>query len=152
MAGAAATAVTWPGPARSPPGEPSGVYLTRDPHRAVYQGDRQTCEQKQADAEPDAMIGQASTDPGAARRVLEMFTATGAKQPRASELSAGRRGHTGDCRRNGAHLIVRPAGFATPSGAAVIGVPGGHKLIMSRIVRWRAGWEARCGDGGWTTR
>ncbi len=74
MAGAAATAVHLAATGEITARGTLGRYLTREPHRAVYEGDRQACERKQAEAELDAMIGQASTDPGAARRVLEMFT------------------------------------------------------------------------------
>jgi hypothetical protein len=52
-----------------------GRYLAREPHRDVYEGDRQAWEWKQAAAELDAMIGQARTDPDTARRVLAMLTA-----------------------------------------------------------------------------
>lgn len=52
-----------------------GRYLACEPHRDVYEGDRQAWEIKQAAAELDAVIGQARTDPGAARQVLAMLTA-----------------------------------------------------------------------------
>jgi TniQ protein len=52
-----------------------GRYLARKPHRDIYEGDRRAWEMKQAAAELDAMIGQARTDPAAARQLLAMLTA-----------------------------------------------------------------------------
>ena len=52
-----------------------GRYLAREPHRDVYEGDRQAWEMKQAAADFDAMISQARTDQDAARKLLVMLTA-----------------------------------------------------------------------------
>lgn len=49
--------------------------LAPEPHRDVYEGDRQAGEEKQARAECEAMIDRARDDPVTARRVLEMLTA-----------------------------------------------------------------------------
>jgi hypothetical protein len=52
-----------------------GRCLAPEPHHAVYEGDRQAWEEKQARAECEAMIGRARDDPVTARQVLEMLTA-----------------------------------------------------------------------------
>ena len=51
-----------------------GRCLAPEPHRDVYEGDRRTWEQKQDQAEIEAMFERARDDPAAARRILEMLT------------------------------------------------------------------------------
>lgn len=75
MAGAAATALHLAGTGEITARGTLGRYLAREPHRDVYEGDRRAWKWKQAEAELHAMIAQARTDPGVARRVLVMFTA-----------------------------------------------------------------------------
>jgi len=75
MGAAAATAVRLAGTGEITARGTLGRYLASEPHRDVYEGDRRTWDWKQAEAELDAMIGQARTDPQAARRLLVMFTA-----------------------------------------------------------------------------
>jgi hypothetical protein len=48
--------------------------LAPEPHRDVYEGDRQAWEQKQVQAEIQMLIDRARDDPGTARRLLEMLT------------------------------------------------------------------------------
>ncbi len=75
MAGAAATAVHLAAAGQVTARGTLGRYLAPEPHREVYAGDRRAWEWKQAIAEIHAMIGQARTDPAAARQALAMFTA-----------------------------------------------------------------------------
>ncbi len=75
MISAAATAVYLAGTGEITARGTLGRYLTREPHRDVYEGDRRAWEWKQAAAELDAMIGRARTDPDTARQVLAMLTA-----------------------------------------------------------------------------
>jgi hypothetical protein len=74
MISAAATALHLVGTGQITASGTLGRYLAREPHRDVYEGDRQAWEMKQAAAELDAMICQARTDPDAARQVLAMLT------------------------------------------------------------------------------
>jgi hypothetical protein len=48
--------------------------LAPEPHRDVYEGDRQAWEQRQIQAKIETMIDRARDDPGTARRLLEMLT------------------------------------------------------------------------------
>lgn len=75
MLSAAATALHLAGTGQITASGTLGRYLAREPHRDVYEGDRQAWEMRQAAAELDAMICQARTDPGVARQILAMFTA-----------------------------------------------------------------------------
>jgi hypothetical protein len=74
MISAAATALHLAGTGQITARGTLGRYLACEPHREVYQGDRRAWEMKQAAAELDAMIGQARTDPDAARQILAMLT------------------------------------------------------------------------------
>jgi hypothetical protein len=79
MTEAAATALHLAASGEITPRGPIGRCLAPEPHRYVYEGDREEWEHRQAEAELRARCQQqvalARSDPGAARQLLVMFTA-----------------------------------------------------------------------------
>ncbi len=79
MTEAAATALLLAASGEITPRGPRGRCLAPEPHRYVYEGDREEWEHRQAEAELRArcqeQVALARCDPGAARQLLVMFTA-----------------------------------------------------------------------------
>jgi hypothetical protein len=79
MTEAAATALLLAASGEITPRGPLDRCLAPEPHRAVYEGDREEWERRQAEAELRArcqeQVAVARRDPDAARQLLVMFTA-----------------------------------------------------------------------------